>query len=94
MKVTVNFMGTLSRYTGAESVELELPDGARYEDLLREIDARYGGGFPEKCWNSEKKEFVKPIAAIGSNGDIEEKDAPLAANDEIHILFPISGGSF
>lgn len=92
MKVRVNFFGTLSRYTGAESVEIELKDGARYGDLLVELDRRYGAKFPEKCWDRDKGEFVKPVSAIGSAGDIEGPDARLADNDEIHILIPVSGG--
>lgn len=93
MKVKVNFMGTLSKYAGVESVNIELRDGALYSDLLNELGARYGDKFPEKCWDAEKNEFVKPISAIGSRGDIEERDTPLADNDEIHVLIPVSGGS-
>lgn len=92
MKVKVNFMGTLSNYAGVESVEIELPDGALYDDLLRELAARYGGKFPKKCWDAERGEFIKPISAIGSNGDIETRDTLLSENEEIHFLIPVSGG--
>ena len=92
MKITVNFLGTLSKYTGAELVEIELDEGARYGDLLAELNRRYGDKFPAKCWDKEKCDFVKPISAIGSNGDIEARDTPLAGHDEINILIPISGG--
>ena len=92
MKVKVNFVGTLSKYPGVESVEIELLDGARYGDLLRELGARYGDKFPRKCWDTSKNEFVKPISAIGSKGDIETTDTPLSENEEIYFLIPISGG--
>ncbi len=92
MKVTVNFLGMLSHYTGVESVEIELGDDACYEDLLMEVGARYGSMLPKKCWDSDKNEFKKPISAIGSNGDIETADTPLAGNEEVHFLVPISGG--
>ena len=92
MKVKVNFLGMLSNYTGAESVEIDLRDGARYGDLLAEIADRYGDKLPERCWDSDKSEFRKPISAIGSNGDIDELDAPLAGHEEIHFLMPVSGG--
>jgi molybdopterin converting factor small subunit len=92
MKITVNFLGTLSKYTGAELIEIELDEDARYGDLLAELNRRYGDKFPAKCWDKEKCDFVKPISAIGSNGDIEARDTPLAGHDEINILIPISGG--
>lgn len=92
MKVKVNFLGVLSKYAGVESVDIELDDGACYADLLQEIGARYGDKLPRKCWDSEKVEFIKPINAVGSNGDIEKRDTPLAGHEEIHFLLPISGG--
>lgn len=86
-------MGTLARYAGADSVTLELPDGARYGDLLDELGPRYCGGFPDNCWDKRTNEFRKPISAIGSRGDIESRDTPLVDNEEIHILIPVSGGA-
>jgi molybdopterin converting factor small subunit len=92
MRIRVNFLGTLSNYTGADSVEIELEDGARYGDLLAELGRRYGTKFPEKCWNGEKVEFRKPVSAISSSGDIDARETLLIDNDEIHILIPVSGG--
>jgi molybdopterin converting factor small subunit len=92
MKITINFLGTLGKYTGVESVDIELDDDAVYGDLLHIIGKRYGDKLPKKCWNQEKVEFIKPINAVGSNGDIEERDTPLAGHTEIHFLLPISGG--
>lgn len=85
-------MGTLSNYSGVESVEIELPDGACYNDLLKVVGERYGAQFPKKCWDSDRGEFKKPISAIGTNGDIDDRDAPLAGHKEIHFLIPVSGG--
>ncbi len=85
-------MGTLAKYAGVDSAEIELRDGARYGDLLSEVGKRYGRNFPTKCWDSEKCEFIKPISAVGSAGDIEARDTPLSQNEEIHFLIPISGG--
>jgi molybdopterin converting factor small subunit len=93
MKITVNFLGVLPNYTGVESIDIELDDDARYADLLAEIAARYGDKLPDQCWNSKKNEFRKPIAAIGSNGDIDELDTPLAGHEEVHFLLPVSGGT-
>ena len=92
MRITVNFLGMLSNYTGVESVEIDLDDDARYKDLLAVVAARFGDTLPEQCWNADKGEFKKPISAIGTKGDIEERDTPLAGNEEVNILMPISGG--
>ena len=92
MKVKVNFLSALANYAGVESLELELPDGACYDDLLKELGVRFGSKFPEKCWDRQKNEFIKPISAIGSTGDIDTRETPLSENDEIHFLIPVSGG--
>jgi len=92
MKIRVNFLGTLAKYAGVDSFDIELDDDACYGDLLQEIGARYGDKLPRKCWDPEKIEFIKPISAIGSNGDIEEHDTPLAGHQEVHFLLPVSGG--
>jgi molybdopterin converting factor small subunit len=92
MKIKVNFMGTLSKYAGVESVDIDLDDDACYGDLLEEIGRRYGDKLPKKCWDPDKVEFIKPINAIGSNGDIEERDTLLAGHEEVYFLLPISGG--
>ncbi len=92
MKVKVNFLGMLSNYTGVESIEIELGDDASYDDLLNEVADRFGDKLPERCWDQDNKEFIKPITAIGSNGDIEKRDTPLAGHEEIHFLMPVSGG--
>ncbi len=92
MKIRVNFLGMLSNHTGVESVEFDLSDDADYGDLLEKIADRFGDKLPKSLWSAGKKEFKKPINAIGSNGDIEERDTPLAGHDEIHFLMPVSGG--
>ena len=92
MKIKVNFLGMLSNYTGVETIEMELDDGACYRDLLMEVAARFGDKLPERCWDSEINEFIKPITAIGSSGDIDDLETPLAGNDEVHFLLPVSGG--
>jgi molybdopterin converting factor small subunit len=93
MKIKVNFLGMLPNYTGVESIDVELGDDARYDDLLAEIAIQFGDKLPEKCWSSKRNEFRKPISAIGSNGDIDERDAPLAGHEEINFLIPVSGGA-
>ncbi len=92
MKIKINFLGMLSNYTGVESIEIDLGDDARYGDLLMEVGARFGDKLPERCWDSDKNEFIKPISAFGTAGDIEDRDTPLAGNEEIHFLMPVSGG--
>lgn len=92
MKIRINFLGMLSNHTGVESVEFDMSDDADYGDLLDMIADRFGGKLPKSLWNAERKEFRKPINAIGSNGDIEERGARLKGHDEIHFLMPVSGG--
>jgi len=92
MEVTVNFLGILADYFKTPKTTLELSQGARLKDLLAALGQRFGEQLPEKLWNHRENRFVVGVHMAGKNGDLEDLEAELAEDEEIHILMPIAGG--
>jgi molybdopterin converting factor small subunit len=58
-------------------------DGATVADVLAAAEARYGAAFTA----------VLPTCRIWVNGDAVGDDTPVAADDEVAVLPPVSGGA-
>ncbi|HET6142290.1 MAG TPA: molybdenum cofactor biosynthesis protein MoaE [Candidatus Acidoferrales bacterium] len=82
MRVRVLFFGRLKDIVGKSEEQAELSDGARVEDLFE----RYGRNFPELG------KFRQSVVA-SVNQEFAEWRAPLAADDEVAFLPPVSGGA-
>src|SRR5580704_1323944 len=82
MRVRVLFFGRLKDIVGRSEDEAELGDGARVEDLF----ARYGERYPQLTG------FRGSVVA-SINQTFADWRSPLAANDEVAFLPPVSGGS-
>lgn len=81
MHVRVLFFGQLKDIVGRAEDEAELSEGARVEDLF----TRYGNRFPQLA---EFRASVVPSI----NQEFAEWRAPLAQDDEVAFLPPVSGG--
>src|SRR5580692_3649377 len=82
MRVRVLFFGRLKDIVGRGEEQAELSEGARVEDLFE----RYGRNFPELA-----KFRASVVASV--NQEFAEWRAPLAADDEVAFLPPVSGGA-
>lgn len=76
VKVDVKLFAMLRERAGADSVEVELADGATVDDLLAEL-ADLIGAMPVR-------------AAV--NREYSDSARPLAAGDEVALIPPVSGG--
>jgi molybdopterin synthase catalytic subunit/molybdopterin converting factor small subunit len=81
MRVRVLFFGQLKDIVGLAQDEAELSEGARVEDLFK----RYGERFPKLA------EF-QPSVAASVNQQYAPWRKPLAPDDEVAFLPPVSGG--
>lgn len=81
MRVRVLFFGQLKEIVGFDEDHAEVSDGARVEDIFE----RYGRRFPKLA------EF-RPSVAASINQEYAAWRAPLANNDEVGFLPPVSGG--
>jgi len=77
MKVTVRLFAILRQRAGRDTLELDLPDGARVADALAEVDDLAGG--------------LRLVMAV--NREYAAADHPLAAGDELALIPPVSGGA-
>ena len=82
MKIRVLFFGMLKDVIGRSSDSVDLPEGARVEDVL----AHYARQAP-------RLEAMRPALALSVNQEYARADRPLAAGDEVGLLPPVSGGA-
>lgn len=75
--------GILKEVVGRPSETLDLPEGARVEDVLE----LYGKQFP-------RFESMTSAMAVSVNQEYSRRDRPLAPGDEVGLLPPVSGGNF
>ena len=78
MKVTVRLFAGLRERAGAGRIELELPDAASVADVWRALDL---GEEPPGLLYAVNRAYAEP-------------DRPLAADDEVALIPPVSGGAF
>ncbi len=82
MVLHVLFFGRLKEIVGRGEDHVEVPEGARVEDVF----TRYGQMHPRMV------EFRSSVVA-SVNAEFAEWNAPLRAGDEVAFLPPVSGGS-
>ena len=77
MRVTVRLFAILRERAGRDRLELDLPEGARVADALREVDHLAGG--------------LSLVMAV--NREYAAADQPHEAGDELALIPPVSGGA-
>ena len=77
MKVTVRLFAILRQRAGRDTLELDLPEGARVSDALAAVDDLAGG--------------LRLVMAV--NREYAAADHPLAPGDELALIPPVSGGA-
>ena len=77
MRVRVRLFAQLRERAGRAELELELPEGARVADALAAL-ADVAGDLP---------------VVLAVNRRYADRDAPLAAGDELALVPPVSGGA-
>ena len=81
MMVSVRLFAGLRQRAGGSHVEVELPEGARVEDLLAAMGSTPVGALaPGQC-----------VVAI--NREYASASAPVRAGDEVALIPPVSGGA-
>jgi len=82
MLIRVLFFGLLKDLVGRSTETVELPEGARLQELL----AHYAGQFP-------RLREMLPALALSVNQEYSRGDRLLRAGDEVALLPPVSGGA-
>src|ERR1700751_6108491 len=82
MLIRVLFFGALKELVGRSNENVDLPDGARVNDLL----SRYGNQFPRFA-------AMRQSLAVSVNQEYSRADRALLEGDEVGLLPPVSGGA-
>ncbi len=77
MQVQIRLFAGLRERAGADELELELPDGARVRDALRQVSALTEG--------------LPVVMAV--NREYADEDVLLRGGDELALIPPVSGGA-
>jgi len=83
VRVTVRLFAMLRERAGAESVELDLPDGATVADAIAALGRDPGVG----------DLAARLPLRIAVNREYASADAPIAPGDELAAIPPVSGGA-
>lgn len=81
MKITVQLYAMLRDLVGSETVTLDLPEGATGNDLWDQLCQQYPSLAP-----------YRSISRIARNHQFVTETEPLAPEDEIALIPPVSGG--
>ncbi|HLV86052.1 MAG TPA: molybdenum cofactor biosynthesis protein MoaE [Candidatus Sulfotelmatobacter sp.] len=81
MRVSVLFFGVLKDVAGKPSDMVEVPDGARVQDVLLHYQSRL-----------PRLNEILASSALAVNQQYASPDSPLREGDEIALLPPVSGG--
>jgi len=94
MKVQVAFKGILKDWLGSGQAEFELPEPARFQDLMSEIKRRFGKKMPKALWDQKQNRFSESVAAIidPTGEKIEDLNATLHDGQKISFFLIALGG--
>jgi hypothetical protein len=92
MKVNVTFCGPLAGYAGIEKTRIELPEIARFENLLSEIGRQYGSDMPQLIWDAARGRFNHHVIAVKGFEHLTDLKEPLNKGEEIKFYLVMLGG--
>ncbi len=92
MKVYLKSIGDLRDYLGRDPHEIELPEGARFGQLLRLIGERWGKSLPPFMWDAGKQQFRGAVYFVVDKQVVQDMDMPLKDGQEIALMRALSGG--
>ncbi len=92
MKVYLKSIGDLRDYLGREPQEIELPEDARFGQLLALIGEQWGKRLPAFIWDFEKQQFRGAVFFVVDKQVVQDMDMPLKDGQEIALMRALSGG--
>ncbi len=92
MTVFVEFFSILSDWFGTGAINVELPAGATYGDLLDHIRHGQGSPTPAQIWDEAKGCFSGRILATRNGCPIKERGVMLQDRDRVKFWPMMAGG--
>jgi molybdopterin converting factor small subunit len=93
MRISVGFLGILRDQVGQKSLEVELPDGAGFDDLMQAIAPLMEQKVGSWAWDAQKRRF-SPRVVVSRQKAVGTVDpaSPLTDGEEILVFPPLAGG--
>ena len=93
MKVSVSFLGLLRDKVGRKTIEVDLPDGSGFGDLMAAIAPLMEEKVGTWAWAGKKQRFSARIV-VSRQKAVRGADpsAPLVDGEEITVFPPLAGG--
>ena len=92
MKIRLKAVGDLREYFGRGPQEIEMPDGATFQNLMDLIAARWGSQLPTYLWDAQKGQFRGAVYLVRDGHAVLDLGTPLEEDSEIAVLRALSGG--
>ena len=92
MKIFLTSIGDLRDYFGRDSQEIVLSENATLNDLLLEIDSRWGRTLPPYLWDQRKKIFRGSIFFLINKEVAQDPNLPLTDGLQITLMKALVGG--
>lgn len=90
MRVRTLYFARLRELTGRDQEELEVPEGATCEEVVRSIAERYGE--PLRRYLFDESGGLRRSLAIALNGERVNPETRVRDGDTVVVIPPISGG--
>ena len=92
MIISLRALGILEQYLGAGRARVPLSANARFMDLWRAIDVRWGKELPAWLWDAEAKRFQRQVVVMTNGTEVANDDLSLSDQQEVILLVPPLGG--
>jgi molybdopterin converting factor small subunit len=93
MKVSISFLGLLRDKIGQKTIEVDLPDGSGFEDLMAAIAPLMEEKVGTWAWDGKNQRFSGRMV-VSRQKAVKGADpsAPLVDGEEILVFPPLAGG--
>jgi molybdopterin converting factor small subunit len=93
MRVAMTFLGILRDQVGQKTLQVELPEGATFGDLMDALAPTMDERVGEWAWESQKRRF-SPRVVVSREKAVGDTDpaTPLHDGEEILVFPPLAGG--
>jgi molybdopterin converting factor small subunit len=93
MRVTLTFLGIIRDKVGQKSLDVELPDGSGFDDLMQAIAPLMREKLDGWAWDDSRCRFSpQVIVSRGRAVGGVDLSAPLEEGEEVLVFPPLAGG--
>ena len=93
MRVTMTFLGIIRDKVGQKSLDVELPEGSSFDDLMQAVAPLMREKLDGWAWDDSRGRFSpQVIVSRGRAVGGVDLSAPLKEGEEVLVFPPLAGG--